>query len=310
MARRILVSFDDTSRTEPALRYACSTFPNDEIVVLYTIDPNIDRTASIGWGNSSNQYEQWVQSRQEYSKKVFARATEIAAEYGASLTPVLAHGRTHRAIIDQYENGDVDFVVLGLRGRSRIQSYIQGDIFERVLRTAETQIPMIPVRASWTPTHTHESPDDPRRIVVPFDGSPEAEYGLEFACRTFPDATIVATYVESHTPQVVSRDRVGNESIVDDLLDEYREQGESVFARATEIAEEHGATLETATGYGPVKEALIDYATEHDVDLIVLGVGGHPSGMSLLFEPLVGQLIQNAPVPVLSVRDPNDGRGL
>lgn len=99
----------------------------------------------------------------------------------------------------------------------------------------------------------------------------------------------------------MDQDWIETDLNTNDLLNEYQDQQEAVFTRATEIAEQYDAPLETATGYGPIKEALITYVTEHDSDLIVLGVSGPPPRTTLLFDPLIAQLIQQAPVPVLGV---------
>jgi nucleotide-binding universal stress UspA family protein len=301
MSRRILVSFDNTSRTESALRYACSTFPADEIVVLYTIDQRTDETASAGWGSSPDQFKTWVASRREYATEVFERAETVADEYDTTITPVIALGRTHRAIIEEYERRDADFVVLGLRGRSRFQSLLQGDIYERILRAAESFVPMAPVRASWRPPQTVVSTDENREIVVPFDGSKSAKLALEFACSTFSDQSLVATFVDSSPPRVPSRDWDESDTGVDALFEEYHERSEDVLTAATTIASQQGVDLETVPTYGSPDEAILQFVAERDSDLVVVGMGDPPHRRRLLFEPLFEELVHNASAPVLGV---------
>ncbi|AZH24132.1 hypothetical protein DU502_01495 [Haloplanus aerogenes] len=48
MPRHLLVPFDDSELSDRALTFACSTFPEDRITVMYVIDSHSDDTAAIG----------------------------------------------------------------------------------------------------------------------------------------------------------------------------------------------------------------------------------------------------------------------
>lgn len=299
MARNILVGFNDTPRSERALRFACSTFPDDEITVLFVIDSHTDPTAASGWGNTTNEFEEWVASRIESADDVFARASEIAGEYGVSIEPRLGFGRVHRAIIDYHDQHDTDFVVVGRHGRFRLEAVFAGDVFERLVRTSD--VPAVSVRESWVPRPA----DEPRRVLVPFDGSPTAETALEWACDTFPDLDLVAMRVDSRRRETAIREWADDEDDVSFWVDEHRERSEEVLDRAREIAERRGIPLETLAGFGPVDEVVSDYTTTERVDLIVLGVPESSGLRSYLAGSLLETLIQRANAPVVGIRTPN-----
>ncbi|WP_181861647.1 universal stress protein [Haloplanus salinus] len=143
MTRHLLVAFDDTELSERTLEFACSTFPEDRITVMFVIDSHTDDTAATGWGNTTDEYERWVESRREFGDELLAHAREIAAEYDATVETIIAIGRVHRALIDFYEDADVDLVVMGYHPRSRLSAYLAGEFSERLVRTSDVPVALV-----------------------------------------------------------------------------------------------------------------------------------------------------------------------
>lgn len=143
MTRHLLVPFDDSDLSERVLDFACSTFPDDLITVMYVVDAQSDDTAAIGWGNTTDQYTQWVQSRREYADELFARAGAIAEEYGVDPETVVAVGRIRDAIVDFYDDTDADLVVMGFHPRSRLSAYLAGEFSDRVIRTSNVPVALV-----------------------------------------------------------------------------------------------------------------------------------------------------------------------
>ena len=143
VTRHLLVAFDDTELSERTLEFACSTFPEDRITVMFVIDSYTDDTAATGWGNTTDEYERWVESRREFGDELLAHAREIAAEYDATVETIIAIGRVHRALIDFYEDADVDLVVMGYHPRSRLSAYLAGEFSERLVRTSDVPVALV-----------------------------------------------------------------------------------------------------------------------------------------------------------------------
>jgi len=143
VTRHLLVAFDDTELSERALEFTCSTFPEDRITTMFVIDSHADDTAAIGWGNTTDEYERWVASRREFGEELLASAREIAAEYDVAIETIIAIGRVHRALIDFYEDNDVDLVVMGYHPRSRLSAYLAGEFSERLVRTSDVPVALV-----------------------------------------------------------------------------------------------------------------------------------------------------------------------
>jgi nucleotide-binding universal stress UspA family protein len=143
VSRHLLVPFDDTDLSERALTFACSTFPDDRITVLYVVDAHTDRTAAIGWGNTTDEYEQWVASRREFADELLANARALADEYDVDVETVVAVGRLHQAVVDYYDDHDVDLVVMGFHPRSRLSAYLAGESSDRLIRTSNVPVALV-----------------------------------------------------------------------------------------------------------------------------------------------------------------------
>lgn len=143
MTRHLLVPFDDSELSDRALSFACSTFPEDRITVMYAIDAHTDETAASGWGNTTDQYERWVDSRREFADELLRHAQSLADEYGVTLETVVAIGRVRDAVVDYDTDHDVDLVVMGFHPRSRLSAYLAGEFSERVIRTSDLPVALV-----------------------------------------------------------------------------------------------------------------------------------------------------------------------
>jgi nucleotide-binding universal stress UspA family protein len=63
------------------------------------------------------------------------------------------------------------------------------------------------------------------------------------------------------------------------------------------------ATDFTVTAGSPAA-AIVEYATGHDIDLLVLGTHGRGALSHLLMGSVAERVVRMAPCPVLTVRDP------
>ena len=48
-----------------------------------------DETAAAGWGDTTDQYERWIDSRREFAGELLRHARSLADEYGVTLETVV-----------------------------------------------------------------------------------------------------------------------------------------------------------------------------------------------------------------------------
>jgi nucleotide-binding universal stress UspA family protein len=137
-----------------------------------------------------------------------------------------------------------------------------------------------------------------KTILMATDFSPVADQALEYA-RTLADCL----HAELHLVHIVQEPYpIGVEGDVPDV---------SAFRESLlQCAHDHmrallkatpGATGEVLVGHPAAR--IIESATEHNADLVVMGTHGRGTVKGLLLGSVAAQVVRTAPCPVLSIRD-------
>jgi nucleotide-binding universal stress UspA family protein len=129
-------------------------------------------------------------------------------------------------------------------------------------------------------------------ILVPTDGSAEAEAALEHAIdhASRYDAELQAMYVVQTNDQSVA------------LEDALREEGKRALDDAIELADAADVTaVERVLGQGVAQEAILDHVDENDVDLVVMGTQGRTGLDRYLVGSVTETVVRHCDVPVLTV---------
>lgn len=141
-----------------------------------------------------------------------------------------------------------------------------------------------------------------RKILLPTDGSAPAraalDRALEFA-ETY-DATLHALYVVD----AAAFGHLDPDASI--IVSGFESEGKQVLQIAAERAEEAGVPCETAVVHGSPHEGILDYADEHDADLIVMGTHGRRGLDRVLLGSVTERVIRGSNVPVLTVRARED----
>ena len=211
---------------------------------------------------------------------------ETAVEAGLDPTTEVVDTRwsVHGAIIGYAEEHDIDCIVMGTHGRTGVGRFLLGSVAEQTLR--ESPIPVLTVHED-TPVEFA-----PEKILVPTDGSDGAraavDHAIDLAKAT--DATLHALYV---TPD--GRD-AGTEA--------GDESADPLEAAAERASKARLGNVETATRTGRPHQAIAGYATEEEIDCIVMGTHGLTGLRRYLLGSVTERTVRFSPVPVVSVKAP------
>ncbi|WP_135303043.1 universal stress protein [Haloarcula amylovorans] len=141
----------------------------------------------------------------------------------------------------------------------------------------------------------------PSTVLVAFDGSPLSERALTYAIETFPDASITSIYVINPIYSVIDVE-AGGLPVAEDWYENAKEEATRIHTTATELAAEQNTELETVTEVGKPAREILEYASDHDVDQIVMGSHGR-SGIDRAFLGSVAETVTRRarlPVTVIS----------
>ncbi len=135
------------------------------------------------------------------------------------------------------------------------------------------------------------------RILVPTDGSAGMTRVIQHA------AYLADTHTTLHFLYVVNTASFANlpmETSWESVTSLLRDEGETALRAAEQLVST--TDVVTAIRDGPPSQEIIDYATEEDCDLIVMGTHGRGGLNRLLLGSVAERVIRTANIPVMTVR--------
>lgn len=144
-------------------------------------------------------------------------------------------------------------------------------------------------------------------VLVPVDGSPLSKRALRHALREFPDADIVAYHVidlfepdyDTHLDVDSAYEPMIGSDEWDGFVTDARDQ---LFEEVTEIAADYDRSITTASDIGDPKRFVVEYATNEDVDHVVIGAHGRSDAPRPFFGSVAAATVRRSPIPVTVVR--------
>ncbi|WP_251343916.1 universal stress protein [Haloplanus halophilus] len=136
-------------------------------------------------------------------------------------------------------------------------------------------------------------------ILLPTDGSEPAAAAVEHALGVAErfGATL-------HLLYVVETDDLSHaapELAIEELRETLRSEGESVLDDAAARATDRGVEATTAVVEGTAEDAILKYAAENGIDLLVMGTHGRGGLERYLVGSVTERVVRRAEVPVLVV---------
>ncbi|WP_134671527.1 universal stress protein [Halorussus marinus] len=136
------------------------------------------------------------------------------------------------------------------------------------------------------------------RILIPTDGSDAVDPAVERAI------DLASTYdAELHAVNVVNLASLSTEIHTPAVIESFEEQGEVAVEAIAERAADAGVEdVATEVIHGTPQRTILDYADDHDVDMIVMGTHGRSGLNRYLLGSVTEKVVRTADVPVLTVR--------
>lgn len=285
MFDRVLVPVDQSDVSTLAGEAAvalCRRFGAD-LHVVHVVD-----TDELPLGTEAAMIEDLVARGEELVAAV--EATAEAADVPVT-TAVLRDGAVpHRGIVDYAEDHDVDLVVMGSHGRRGLGRFVLGSVAEWTLRRSPAPVLTLHDGSEFDP--------DVEEVVVPTDGSDTAERAADLAA-----AFAAATGARLHAVHVVDLGILWEEADVGRVVDTLQDAGQRAVDRVADRATEAGVDrVETAVLQGTPHREVVDYAADHDADLVVIGTHGRSGLERYLLGSVAERVVRLSDTPVLAVR--------
>ena len=191
-----------------------------------------------------------------------------------------------------------DLIVMGTHGRTGVSRWFAGSVAEGVLRTAPCPVMVVPPRDA-VPTSIVSF----KHIVAAIDFSESSLAAFRWAVSLAEEADACLWLL--HTIEVPPELRVSTVVSHEEVGELNAAARADALKRLRALIPEQAAgfcSIETAIAAGEAAHAILKFADEHAVDLIVMGAQGHAPLDRFIFGSKTRDVIGRARCPVLTVR--------
>ncbi|WIV65806.1 universal stress protein [Natrialbaceae archaeon AArc-T1-2] len=244
-------------------------------------------------GNEPPEYDdELLASLEAQAEGAVETVEQMARDYDeeVDVTTVVRRGIPFQSIREYANRREIDVVAMGTTGRAGIDRILLGSVTENVLRTARTPVLAVP------PNADQPAIDDVAfdRLLLPTDGSDgaeiAAEWGIALADRF--ESTVHALYAIDTSPF---------SAIGDEVPEALGHRGETAVESVRKRAGDADVDATGSIATGSPTDVILEYATDEDVDLIVIGTHGRTGIGQWFLGSVTENVVRQADVPVFCV---------
>jgi nucleotide-binding universal stress UspA family protein len=223
------------------------------------------------------------QNRNEAKK----RFEDLAKQYGKKLGKglkieyKLRKGKVYHEVDSLAKNSDALMIIAGAHGISGFEEFWIGSNAFKMVTNAS--VPVITVRNDFKVT------SDIKNILVPIDNSAETLQKLPFVAKLAQFFKSEVHVVATHSSHLKSIQRISEKYARQAI--QYLEDNQVSFVQDSVVSND-------------ITKAVISYAAQINADLISV-MTEQETPMNILLGPHTQQLINQSPVPVLSIHSQN-----
>lgn len=231
----------------------------------------------------------------EKGREILDESADLTTESDIEVDTCLVEGQPHEAITERANETDSDLIVMGRHGRSGLRERFLGTTTDRVVR--HTSVPVLAVPGATVDRSTSGTYDN---ILLTTDGS-------ENAVRAAPYGEDIAQHFEAslHLLNVVD---VQTEAgvfdaggVSEEFIERLEEDGHEAVEQLAQQIDDTELPVESAVVRGHPQEAIADYTTENDIDLIVMSSEGESNLVSQSLGSVTDRVLRTVDVPVFVV---------
>jgi nucleotide-binding universal stress UspA family protein len=276
--RKILAAYDGSPSARNALSLASQIVREDKswLKVLAVVPPYQGDLELIGVSDIKETIA-------GPGLALLAEAKQLAEAEGVHILTDLEQGEPYERIVQVAEEEDCDLIVMGRRGKGKVERGLMGSVTARVIGHTNKDVLVIPENGtlSW------------ENILLATDGSTCCDNALARALEIAQErgaklnvVTVVYTNDEFY-------------AVGQDVVKELYQEADKVLDKVRKWAGDLGVQAELFVRDGEPHQAITDMATEISASLIVMGSHGRKGLTRLLMGSVTERVIGYAECPVL-----------
>jgi nucleotide-binding universal stress UspA family protein len=292
----VVVPLDGSENAEQALPYARALAQRSggSLLLVSVVDIPVEFGA---WSMASAgmygvELDKWQQESHSYLQR-------IAGEQGVTTSTVVRVGAAAAEIHTAADGAENAVIVTTSHGRTGLSRLFMGSVASKLVR--ESKCPIMVVRIMEQPAEVAPAFD---RVLVPLDGSPFSEEGLERAVDVFGGGLTMHLLRVVEIPTIPAAGLADgglalNYGLIDEYMDATREDAGTYLAAMSQKLTGEGHTVTVEVRQGIVADEVQKAAAEQQSDVIAMATHGR-GGLGRIFLGSVAQrVLQEADRPLL-----------
>ena len=302
MFKRVLLCADgsagalDAAGTAAAIAQWCDS----EVVALNVFHIPYADPANIGlWAITTDKHviDRWASEQRQAVEPPIA-ALFHSLDLRCRFIQEAGHEAEVDAILRVAEREKADLIVLGSRGLRGVREALLGSVSSGVLHHSEC--PVLIARGENGPCGTAKFDN----ILLASDGSPCAQTAARVAVELAQKFGVTLTVLNAYEDLSGASIPGDEDRLIDDVdARAYGKQWlEYVAEPVRRFAKQAGVNCSFVQEVGRPDDTIVNFANQHEVDLIVLGSRGLGGYARLLIGSVSNRVVHHANCPVLVVR--------
>jgi nucleotide-binding universal stress UspA family protein len=303
MIGKIMVPLDGSRFAEAALPAAMQLAKRDGAalqlaIVWEPLAPFLDVGDALR-GTEEELEERWREELRRYMSDVARRIGE-ATNRTVSIKYLL--GRPEEQLAKWAASSNTDLIVMATHGSGPISRVVLGSVADRLVR--RSTVPVLLIRPQENLPEVQLAPAEPfRKILIPLDSSPEAEFALSksLLLGAGPRSTEITLLrvVGLPTPLVATPEGVMLPQ-APEILEAQREAAGEYLATAAARLEPWGCKVNTRIVSDPISwKAIVELASKEEYDLIAMATLGLGGVARVLLGSVANKVMRSSSVPTL-----------
>jgi len=289
---RVLLAVDESPDSRHAARMIMHLAEPPDLHVLNVVDTEALRHAYESPDMPAGYYETYRKEVSEAAERVLHEMKSELAPHARHIRLIADTGDAAESIVQTAEESRADLVILGQRGMTATPTFLLGGVSQKVATYAACSVLVV-----------KELPGTLERVLVAIDGSDESRKVVQFLARAPFKAPLLVTAVMVWPDQ--QRALLAPPRGLRDLpaaAKAARATGEEMLRTSTARLAAGPYTVATEWLHGDPPFALIEAATRHQAQMIVLGARGMKAIQRFLLGSVSQKVLVHATCSVLIVR--------
>ena len=217
------------------------------------------------------------------------------------MVDLAAHDRLiARALHDHALATDVDLVVMTSHSRGEVARLWLGSVADKLVR--KLAVPILLVRPQQ-PALSIQQDQVFSHVLIPLDGSPQAETVIEHALMLLELTHARCTLLRAIDPLLAGHTAPPYaEGLTKQEVEQLQAEARAYLARMAERIRPQALGVQTRVVVGEPAQAIIAYAEEHAVDLIAIATHGRRMLSKMILGSTAASIVRNAHAHVLLYR--------